>query len=77
VPEIGSLYRLLTRLVSEGLVEETAAPRGGAVPHPGRDRRYYRLTAAGRAAVRAEAKRLREVLELAASRAVLPRRGVP
>jgi DNA-binding PadR family transcriptional regulator len=70
-PEIGSLYRLLTRLLSKGLVEETSHPRGEDEPHPGRERRYYRLTSLGRSAVRSEARRLREVLQLAASRAVL------
>jgi DNA-binding PadR family transcriptional regulator len=63
--------------MSHGLVEETAAPRGENAPHPGRDRRYYRLTALGRATVKLEAKRLRDVLRLAASRDVLPGRSVP
>jgi len=76
-PEIGSMYRVLTRLVSQGLVGETAAPRGETAPHPGRERRYYELTSQGRTVVRAEAKRLREVLELAASRAALPGRSAP
>ncbi|MCI0437073.1 MAG: PadR family transcriptional regulator [Gemmatimonadetes bacterium] len=76
-PQIGSLYRLLTRLMGEGLVEETTAPRGGEGPHPGRDRRYYRLTALGRATVKAEANRLREVVALATSRTVLPDRSAP
>lgn len=74
-PEIGSLYRLLTRLMSQGLVEETTAPRGATATHPGRERRYYRLTVLGRSVVKAETKRLREVLELAVSRAVLPGRA--
>ena len=30
-PEIGSLYRVLSRLVAEGWVEEAAAPRGAAL----------------------------------------------
>jgi len=74
-PEIGSLYRLLARLASDGLVEEAPAPRGVAVSHPGRDRRYHRLTARGRATVGVEARRLREVVQLAVARAVLPARS--
>lgn len=71
-PEIGSLYRVLSRLMAAGFVEESAAPAGGKEAHPGRDRKYYRLTASGRAAARAEAARLREVLELARARKLLP-----
>ena len=67
-PEIGSLYRLLARLMSAGLVEETEAPRDAEPTHPGRDRRYYRLTTRGRAVATAEARRLRAVLDLAAAR---------
>lgn len=50
--KIGSLYGILDRLVSEGLVE---LDREEA--HQGRLRRYYRLTNAGFQAVRAEAAR--------------------
>ena len=75
-PEIGSLYRVLSRLTARGMVEETEAPPDDAPVHPGRDRKYYGVTARGRAAARAEASRLREVLELAACRDLLPR-GAP
>jgi DNA-binding PadR family transcriptional regulator len=71
-PEIGSLYRVLARLMAEGLVEETDAAARAEETHPGRDRKYYRLTASGRAAARAEAARLREVLALARARKLLP-----
>lgn len=71
-PEIGSLYRVLSRLMTEGLLQETDAPRGAPETHPGRERKYYRLTARGRAVARAEATRLREVLELARLRDLLP-----
>jgi PadR family transcriptional regulator PadR len=70
-PEIGSLYRVLARLMGEGWVEETTAPAHGREAHPGRDRKYYRLTARGRAVARAEAARLREVVELARARDLL------
>ncbi|HZD05063.1 MAG TPA: PadR family transcriptional regulator, partial [Longimicrobiales bacterium] len=61
VPEIGSLYRVLARLMGEGLVEEADAPDEPG-PHPGRARKYYRLTGQGRSAARAEAARLKDVL---------------
>jgi DNA-binding PadR family transcriptional regulator len=70
-PEIGSLYRVLARLMSQELVAEVAAPVRQRETHPGRDRRYYRLTAMGRAVARAEAARLRELVELARARDLL------
>ena len=76
-PEIGSLYRMLARLMGGGLVEETDAPRDAEPTHPGRDRRYYRLTPRGRAVALAEAKRLRAVLDLAAARKLVSGRGAP
>ncbi len=71
-PEIGSLYRLLARLMADGLVEETDPPARARLSHPGRERKYYRLTARGRVVARTEAARLREVVELACSRDLLP-----
>ncbi|MEU0566648.1 PadR family transcriptional regulator [Nonomuraea sp. NPDC005983] len=49
----GTLYRTISRLVADGLVEES---EGGdpAAPHDAR-RRYYRLTPQGEQAARAEA----------------------
>jgi DNA-binding PadR family transcriptional regulator len=70
-PEIGSLYRVLARLLAEGLVDETSTPAGAPEAHPGRDRKYYKLTARGRAVARAEAARMRELLELARARDLL------
>jgi PadR family transcriptional regulator len=61
--ELGSLYRMLSRLERDGLIGE-ATVRGDA-PTPGRDRRFYRLTALGRAVVAVEVQRLRGVIELA------------
>jgi DNA-binding PadR family transcriptional regulator len=62
-PEIGSLYRVLARLMTHGLVVELG-PWGGTV-HRGRPRRYYRITAEGRAALSTETERLRHVLSIA------------
>jgi len=76
-PEIGSLYRVLARLMGAGLVEEAPTPDEGPEVHPGRERKYYGLTAGGRAALEAEATRLSHVLDLARVRHLLPERGRP
>jgi DNA-binding PadR family transcriptional regulator len=62
--EIGSLYRLLARLVTEGLIDdiESADER----------RRYYRITAAGRRALKSEAARLANLVTLVRARKLLP-----
>lgn len=67
-PDIGSLYRVLGRLVALGLVTEVDAPDGAPEGQRGRPRRYYRLTRAGRSALRAETKRLDGALKLARKR---------
>ena len=71
-PEIGSLYRVLGRLMSSGLVTEAPVPRGGGETHRGRTRRYYRLTDRGRRALEEDACRLERALEIARDRALLP-----
>ncbi len=70
--EIGSLYRVLDRLLDEGLVEEVEAPGDAPADTRGRPRRYYGLTAEGREALRAEAARLQDALALARERRLLP-----
>src|ERR671937_1533714 len=56
VPDVGTMYRALARMVEAGLIE--AAARRSA-PDTGDERRnYYRITRAGMRAVRAEAQRL-------------------
>jgi PadR family transcriptional regulator, regulatory protein PadR len=66
-PRAGSMYRVIARLISDGLVDE-AEPDEPVEPHPGLSRRYYELTQAGRAALSAEARRLREAAALAERR---------
>lgn len=56
-PHAGSLYRVLARLMTEGLVVEARAV-DEPTPHPGLSRRYYELTASGRRALSEEARRL-------------------
>lgn len=65
----GSLYRMVAKLLEDGLVEEVASP-------PGEEdgdarRRYYGVSAFGRRVVAAEAARLRRLLAQAEVRAGL------
>jgi DNA-binding PadR family transcriptional regulator len=69
---IGSLYRILARLTEEGLVEEAPTPRGAPTEHRGHPRQYYRITKLGREAVRAESRRLEDLVRLARERDLLP-----
>src|SRR5260370_15065417 len=62
--EIGSLYRLLARLIDQGLLEMGE--------DDGR-RRNYAITRPGRKALRAEARRLAGVVELVRARRLLTR----
>lgn len=66
-PQPGSLYRVIARLMTSGLVVETNPP-GAVSPHPGLARRYYALTAAGRRALGTEARRLKGAAALAEKR---------
>ena len=64
----GSLYRLIARLIAEGLITEAAR-----VPDPGEERRrYYRLTPLGRRLFRDETRRMADLV--AATKALRPRR---
>jgi len=59
-PEPGTLYRLMARLLKQGLIEESARR-----PVPEADderRRYYRISALGRQVLAAEAARMVELL---------------
>lgn len=63
VPDVGTMYRALARMVENGLIENAArepAPEAG-----GERRNYYRITDVGLRVARAEARRL-EVLTRAA-----------
>lgn len=66
----GTLYASISRMVKDGLLEELdpAAPE----PSGGPKRRYYRRTARGTAVARAEAERLRGLVELARLEKILP-----
>ncbi|MCI0436508.1 MAG: helix-turn-helix transcriptional regulator [Gemmatimonadetes bacterium] len=65
--EAGTLYAAVKRLRDEGWIEEVDAPASADAR-----RRYYAITAGGRAALRAESERLAELVRLAREARVLP-----
>ena len=71
-PRAGSLYRVIARLISTGLVVE-AEPADAPPPHPGHARRYYELTAAGSRALASEARRLKHTAAVAEKRLSIAR----
>src|SRR5215471_4536923 len=68
--KIGSLYGVLDRLATEGLIEPDREE-----PHDGRLRRYYRLTQDGRLALAAEAELRAATARVAWARLRLPSEG--
>jgi PadR family transcriptional regulator PadR len=66
-PPAGSLYRVIARLITRGWVVEVE-PDEALAPHPGLARRYYGLTEEGREILAEEARRLRQVADLARKR---------
>ena len=62
--EIGSLYRLLARMLDSGLIEETETSGDER-------RRNYRISRTGRRALKSEAARLVELVDLARARKLL------
>jgi DNA-binding PadR family transcriptional regulator len=67
-----TLYSAIKRLLEEGLIAESAERPDPA--HDDERRRYYRLTAAGRAAAVAEARQLEKLLSDARSTGLVPKR---
>ena len=66
--EIGSLYRMLNRMVTAGLIEDAGeGPKG-----PAARRRAFRITPFGRKVAKAEAARLEKVVAAARARDFLP-----
>jgi DNA-binding PadR family transcriptional regulator len=69
----GTLYRSIQRMLEQGLIQETAER-----PAPELDderRRYYRITAYGRAVANAEARRLAQLVRLARESGFVPGRA--
>ena len=65
----GTLYGSLKRMVDAGLVEESG--ERADVELNSERRKYYRITARGRQALRGEAERLRELVRIARAKSVL------
>ena len=63
--EVGSLYRVINRLLASGMVEQVPASGESGDPRRKHD---YAITELGRAAVRAESERLAQVLATARAR---------
>lgn len=63
----GTLYRSLAELTDAGLIRGVRAPDQHADPR----RKYYRITAAGRTLLAAEARRLQHLVGAARARNVL------
>jgi len=65
-PRAGSLYRVIARLMTSGLVANADAV--DSERHPGHPRKYYDLTARGRGALAAETSRLKHAAAMADKR---------
>jgi DNA-binding PadR family transcriptional regulator len=66
-PNTGSMYLALHRLLEDGFIVESSVRGEDA------RRRYYKLTEAGREAARGEAKRLAQLVRVAAAKRLIPR----
>lgn len=68
-PGTGTLYAALQRLEDDGLIRESPELPG---PDEDQRRRYFRITAEGRRAARAEVDRMLETLRTAAAKRLAP-----
>jgi DNA-binding PadR family transcriptional regulator len=71
VPDVGTMYRALARMVESGLIE--AADRRPASESGNERRNYYRITSMGRRVARAEARRLGALVQSARLGGLLPK----
>jgi DNA-binding PadR family transcriptional regulator len=71
VPDVGTMYRALARMVENGLIE--AAARRPAPDRGDERRNYYRITSAGMRIARAEARRLELLMRAARLGGLLPK----
>jgi DNA-binding PadR family transcriptional regulator len=72
---IGTLYRTIQRMLEEGTIEELPDRQRPAAKDDDERRRYYRITPDGRAAARAEAGRLADLVRLARASGFAPERA--
>jgi DNA-binding PadR family transcriptional regulator len=71
VPDVGTMYRALARMVESGLIEPAARV---PAPDSGDERRnYYRITSLGTRVARAEARRLGVLMQAARLGGLLPK----
>jgi DNA-binding PadR family transcriptional regulator len=73
VPDVGTMYRALARMVESGLID--AAARRAAPDAADERRNYYRITERGLRAARAEARRLEMLTRAARVGGLLTRAG--
>jgi len=71
VPDVGTMYRALARMVESGLIE--AAARRSAPESDDERRNYYRITGMGMRVARAEARRLEVLMRAARHGGLLPK----
>jgi len=70
VPDVGTMYRALARMVESGLIE------GTGTTDPGDERRnYYRITSRGLRVARAEAQRLQALTRAARVRGLFEKKA--
>jgi DNA-binding PadR family transcriptional regulator len=69
----GTLYRSIQRMLEQGLVTEVGTPAKSLSDDE--RRRYYRITAFGRAVATAEAQRLAQMVALARASGFAPRKA--
>jgi DNA-binding PadR family transcriptional regulator len=62
VPDVGTMYRALARMLEHGLIEAGARR---AAPDADERRNYFRITDAGRRAAKTEARRLEMLMRAA------------
>jgi len=71
VPDVGTMYRALARMVDAGLIE--ASDRRPAPDADDERRNYYRITKVGLQLARAEAQRLEALMRAARQGGLLPK----
>jgi DNA-binding PadR family transcriptional regulator len=71
VPDVGTMYRALARMLESGLIE--GASRRPAPDADDERRHYYRMTDIGRRAAKAEARRLEALTHAARIGGLLPK----
>jgi DNA-binding PadR family transcriptional regulator len=75
VPDVGTMYRALARMVEAGLIESAA--RRPAADAGDERRNYYRITAEGRRVAALEARRLESLTRAARLGGLLPKGAKP